>query len=144
MILIKKIEKINSDNSIFTSNFTFMKNLFIVITLSIFVVGCSNTKNAASKNIKNDFPTSSNVQQSKTMLQNGIDFLAQGNQPTNWQLTINYDDTVRFNADDGLTLKFAYNQLKKDFLPEKTIYSVKLKAGDVSINILDKICLKKK
>ncbi len=117
-----------------------MKNLFIAITLSIFVLGCSNTKNAGSKNVKNDIPTSSNVQQSKTMLQNGIDFFAQGSQPTNWQLTINYDDTVRFSADDGLALKFAYNQLRKEFAIDKTVYSVKLKAGDIVIHILDKIC----
>ncbi len=118
-----------------------MKNIFIGIILSVLAIGCSNTKNANTpKNNNNVVPSPTNVQQSKTMLQNGIDFFAEGNQPTNWTLTINYDDTVRFNAEDGLSLKFAYNQLKKEFLPEKTVYTVNLKAGDVVINILEKIC----
>lgn len=118
-----------------------MKKNIILFYLSVLVIGCSNTKNALSKQeSKTEVSSSSNLQQAKTMLQNGIDFFAQGSLPTNWQLTINYDDTVRFNADDGLALKFAYNQLKKEFLPEKTVYTVQLKAGNVTINILDKIC----
>jgi heat shock protein HslJ len=134
------MEKINTDNPIFTGNFTFMKNISIVLILSVVLMGCSNTKKASSKNYEIDLPSQINLQLSKTMLQNGIDFFAQGNQPTNWQLTINYDDTVRFNTDDGLALKFAYNQPKKEFFPEKTVYTVKLKGGDVIINISEKTC----
>lgn len=118
-----------------------MKNTIILFYLSVLAIGCSNTKSALpKKESKSEVSSPSNLSQSKTMLQNGIDFFAQGSQPTNWQLTINYDDTVRFSADDGLALKFAYNQLKKEFLPEKTVYTVQLKAGKVVINILDKIC----
>ncbi|MCY7291059.1 MAG: META domain-containing protein [Ferruginibacter sp.] len=118
-----------------------MKNIFISFSICLFAMACNSSKNGVQqKSNNNETLSSSNLQQTKTMLQSGIDFFAQGSQPANWQLTINYDDTVRFNADDGLTLKFAYNQLKKVFLPEKTIYTVKLKAGNVEINILDKIC----
>jgi len=118
-----------------------MKQIFISFSFSLFAIACNSSKNAASqKNNNTETFSSTNLLQSKTMLQSGIDFFAKGSQPANWQLTINYDDTVRFNADDGLALKFAYNQLKKEFIPEKTIYTVKLKAGDVVVNILDKTC----
>lgn len=118
-----------------------MKNIFIVFIFSLFVMSCNSNKNVSQqKTESNEIPKSSNDVQSKTMLQDGVDFFATGSQPTNWQLTINYDDTVRFKADDGLALKFAYNQLKKEISTEKTVYSVKLKAGNVAINILEKIC----
>lgn len=76
----------------------------------------------------------------KNLQQSGIDFLAEGNQPSNWILTINYDDTVRFTADDGLALKFAYNQLKKDENEERRIFTVALKSGNITIKINEKIC----
>ena len=118
-----------------------MKNIFGILCLSFFIPGCGNNKNITNqKNESNEIPQSSTGGQSKTMLQNGVDFFATGSQPTNWQLTINYDDTVRFNADDGLAIKFAYNQLKKEFTKDKTVYSVKIKMGNVVINILEKIC----
>lgn len=118
-----------------------MKNIFISFLLGFFAMACNSSKNTGQpKSNNNEILPSSNLQLSKTMLQNGVDFFAQGSQPTNWQLTINYDDTVRFDADDGLSLKFAYNQLKKEFTPEKTMYAVHLKAGNIVINIFEKIC----
>ena len=118
-----------------------MKNIVTSFCICFFLINCHNGQNIYnSKPHDNTISNSSKLQQSKRMLQNGIDFFAQGNQPTNWQLTINYDDTVRFNADDGLALKFAYNQLKKEFTADKTTYSVKIKAGNIVINILEKIC----
>lgn len=83
------------------------------------------------------------VQQAKDLkeqLKSGIDFFAEGNEPKNWTLTINYDDTVRFTADDGLALKFAYNQLKKDENEERRIFTIALKSGNVAIKINEKIC----
>ncbi len=76
----------------------------------------------------------------KNMLQNGIDFFGEGSQPTNWNVQMDYDDTVRFNADDGLALKFAYNQLTKDINTERSIFSTKIKAGNISITVLEKDC----
>jgi heat shock protein HslJ len=76
----------------------------------------------------------------KIMLQNGVDFFAEGNMPANWTLTMDYDDTVRFNADDGLTLKIAFNQLKKDVNKEQSIFSKTTKNGDISITVLNKDC----
>ena len=118
-----------------------MKKIVVLFYLGVFALACNSSKNTATPKIESaETAVSSNLQQTKIMLLNGVDFSAQGSQPVNWQLTINYDDTVRFNAEDGLALKFAYNQLKKEFLSDKTIYSVKLKAGNVEISILDKIC----
>ena len=117
-----------------------MKNILGLLYFPFFILSCNSTKNIAQQKNENNVPQSSNSVESKNMLQDGVDFFATGSQPANWQLTINYDDTVRFNADDGLALKFAYNQLKKEFTSDKTVYSVKLKAGNVVINIFEKIC----
>lgn len=101
------------------------------------LIGCSSTKNNSSKNAPINIPQTSEI---KTLQQSGVDFLAEGNQPSNWKLTINYDDTVRFAAEDGLALKFAYNQLKKDINDERQFFTVALKSGNVQIEILAKIC----
>ena len=53
---------------------------------------------------------------------------------------MDYDDTIRFDADDGLSLKFAYNQLQKDINTERSIFSTNIKAGKISITILEKDC----
>ena len=93
------------------------------ILVPLFIIlfsGCSSSKNDTSKSK----PTIKEIQQTneiKNLQQTGVDFFAEGNQPTNWTLNINYDDTVRFAADDGLALKFAYNQLKKDFNKERKL-----------------------
>ena len=100
---------------------------------------CSSSKKNTSTNVS----TRNEIQQTneiKNLQQTGVDFFAQGNQPSNWTLTINYDDTLRFAADDGLTLKFAYNQLKKDINNERKYYTLALKSGNVQIEILEKIC----
>jgi heat shock protein HslJ len=76
----------------------------------------------------------------KRMLQNGIDFFAEGNTPANWNLRMDYDDTVRFTADDGLSLKFAYNQLTKDITLEKSVFFIKMKSENISITVLEKDC----
>lgn len=105
----------------------------------LLLCACSNTKNIP---LKTDAKNNA-VQQSpeiKNLVQNGVDFFAQGNQPSSWTLAINYDDTVRFLAEDGLSLKFAFNQLKKDENNERRIFTVALKSGNVKIEIYEKIC----
>ena len=107
--------------------------------LILVLLGCNSTKNIPINKTSNN----NDLQQAKDLKklqQSGIDFLAEGNQPSNWMLTINYDDTVRFTADDGLALKFAYNQLKKDENEERRIFTVGLKSGNVTIKINEKIC----
>ena len=117
-----------------------MKIIISTLFILLFFTDCNSSKkiyvNDAQKN-------NNNSQAAKELInlqRDGIDFFAEGNQPTNWTLNINYDDTVRFMADDGLALKFAYNQLKKDVNNERKILTVALKSGKVSIEIKEKIC----
>ena len=91
-----------------------MKNIITALYCWIVFTGCGNAKHIGEKAIANSYIPAASKEQSKTMLQSGVDFFATGNNPANWQLTINYDDTVRFTADDGLTFKFGYNQLKRE------------------------------
>ena len=116
-----------------------MKYILLAMLSLLLLNACSNTKNIPSKTeAKNKA-----VQQSPeiiNLVQSGVDFFAQGNQPSNWTLTINIDDTVRFFAEDGLALKFAYNQLKKDENEERKFFTVALKSGVVKIEIYEKIC----
>ena len=114
-----------------------MKILFAFFIMLL--LGCSSSKKNTSTNV----PTNNKTQKTneiKNLQQTGVDFFAEGNQPNNWSLTINYDDTVRFAADDGLALKFAYNQLKKDINNERNFFTISLKSGNVQIEILEKIC----
>ncbi len=116
-----------------------MKKVFIASYVILLLLSCSNTKNTPviKNSNKADIQKSSDF---KNLQQSGVDFLAQGNEPSNWRLTIDYDDTVRFTADDGLALKFAFNQLKKDINRERQFYTVELKSGNVKIEIYEKIC----
>ena len=116
-----------------------MKIIVIPLCVILFLFGCNSTKKIPVSSASNN----NNMQQAKdlkNLQQSGIDFLAEGNQPSNWILTINYDDTVRFTADDGLALKFAYNQLKKKENEERRILTVALKSGNITIKINEKIC----
>ncbi len=116
-----------------------MKTLLLFILILIFV-GCTSTKNIL---VKKPTTVGNQIEQTgeiKNLQQTGVDFFAQGNQPSNWTLTMNYDDTVRFSAEDGLALKFAYSQLKKVVNDERKRFTITLKSGNVQIEILEKIC----
>lgn len=116
-----------------------MKIIITTFCLVLFLIGCKTTKIISPVQNSDDkiVQPSADLQ---NMQQTGIDFFATGNQPTNWQLSINIDDTVKFTADDGLALKFAYNQLKKNVNTERRFFTVTLKSGNVKIEILEKIC----
>ena len=123
---------------VLVSNFTIMKTMLFFFLATCVILSCNNTKNlpANTSVTKRIEQTTEN----KELQQSGVDLLAEGNIPTNWKLSINYDDTVRFSAEDGLALKFAYNQLKKSGSDEKKVLTVALKAGTVTIDITEKIC----
>ena len=116
-----------------------MKIIITTCCFVLFLIGCKTTKiiSPAQNSDNKIVQPSADLQ---NLQQSGIDFFATGSQPSNWQLSINIDDTVRFTADDGLALKFAYNQLKKEINTERRIYSVALKSGNVKIEIKEKIC----
>ena len=116
-----------------------MKIIITTCCFVLFLIGCKTPKiiSPAQNSDNKIVQPSADLQ---NMQQIGIDFFATGNQPTNWQLSINIDDTVKFTADDGLALKFAYNQLKKDINTERRFFTVALKSGNVKIEIMEKIC----
>ncbi|MFN0081531.1 MAG: META domain-containing protein [Ferruginibacter sp.] len=119
-----------------------MKKIIAILCLPLLLLACNGSQKTTADSNKavQKINEKSNTEQVQSLLVAGVDFMAQGSQPSNWMLTINYDDTVRFNADDGLSLKFACNQLQKDVNKERSFYTVKLKSGGVKISIYKKIC----
>jgi heat shock protein HslJ len=112
----------------------------IIIFLLLITAACNSSKNTSKANaaiVQEQQKINTN---SKKLLDTGIDFTAEGSEPSNWRLTINYDDTVRFVSDDGLTLKIASNQLKKTTEVDKITYTATIKAGKIIISILEKNC----
>ncbi len=119
-----------------------MKYTAIFFFSMYMMCSCSHTQKATVT----QEPAGSSIQNTmiadvNKMQQTGIDFFATGNDPVNWHLEMNIDDTVRFAADDGLSVKFGYNKLKKDINTERSIYTVKLEGGaDVTITVIEKEC----
>ena len=116
-----------------------MKQLLPVFCLA-FAFSCHNTGNALAKNKETNPPLPAQVIAEKNMQQQGIDFIAQGNAPVNWQLQLNYDDSVRFSAEDGLKLSFGCNRLKRDMNAERTTFTGKINNADVTIVITEGTC----
>jgi heat shock protein HslJ len=115
-----------------------MKKIFYCLLLFWAISSCKSSQQTSRRQVINKYVPSTLVEDA--MLQEGIDFFAEGNNPSNWTLQMNIDDTVRFEAEDGLSLKFAYNQLKKENNKERIIYTTKIKAGDVSILVKEADC----
>ena len=118
-----------------------MKQIVLAFLVITYLYACNSSQKLEAKKIDHSFNESFKNKDQKIMFQKGVDFFAEGNQPTNWNIQMDYDDTVRFTADDGLSLKFAYNQLRKDILAEKTIFSTKIKDGNISIIVVEKGCI---
>ena len=112
---------------------------FIVIFLLVINAACNSAKNA-TKTINNSQEQLEANRVSKRMLDEGIDFVAEGTEPSFWKLTINYDDTARFVSADGLALKIAFNQLKKTTSVDKIIFTGTKKEGTIVISIFNKSC----
>jgi heat shock protein HslJ len=117
-----------------------MNKIAIAFMLCMCMNACKSSQKSNIQKSNKAFNESLANKEEKNMLLNGIDFFAEGNTPANWTLTMDYDDTVRFNADDGLTLKIAFNQLKKDINKEQSIFTKTTTNGDISITVLNKNC----
>jgi heat shock protein HslJ len=115
------------------------KNVFALFLFTC-LFGCHSSQKSETQKSNKTFNEFIKNKDEKLMLQTGIDFFAEGNQPFNWNMQMDYDDTVSFLAEDGLLLKFAYNQLQKKINNNSTIFSTKIKAGDISITVLEKDC----
>jgi heat shock protein HslJ len=117
-----------------------MNKVAIAFMLCTCMYACKSSQKSNIQKSNKAFNESLANKEEKSMLQNGVDFFAEGNMPANWTLTMDYDDTVRFNADDGLALRIAYNQLKKNINKERSIFTATTKSGDINITILNKDC----
>jgi heat shock protein HslJ len=117
-----------------------MNKVAIALIMCTCIYACTSSQKSNIQKSTKIFNESLANKAEKDMLQNGIDFFAEGNTPANWNLKMDYDDTVRFNADDGLILKVAFNQLKKDISKERTIFTRTTKNGDINITVLNKDC----
>ncbi len=117
-----------------------MNKIVLIIILIVCISGCNSSQKSSIQKSSKIFNESLTNKEEKIMLQNGIDFFAEGNIPSNWNLRMDYDDTVRFNADDGLALKFAFNQLQKKINTTQSVFSTKIKAGNISITTFEKDC----
>lgn len=117
-----------------------MNKITIGFMLCTLMYACTSSQKSNIQKSNRVFNETLENRDEKKMLQTGIDFFAEGNIPNNWNLKMDYDDTIRFNADDGLALTFAFNQLQKDINTERSIFSTKIKAGNISITVLEKDC----
>lgn len=116
----------------------FIVNIFMIFLL---IQSCKTTQSNSSKSNNQVIETNNyNKKNEVTAQSNGVDFLATGNTPTEWTLAIDIDDTVRFKADDGLNIKFAYNQLTKKNVATASNYTFTSKQGNFGFTIYDSIC----
>ena len=113
--------------------------LLILFYFAFFCGACNNIiakKTTANKINAEPFTNITTT----NLIKQQIDFFAEGNQPCNWQLKINFNDTVRFFADDGLAVKFAFNQTYKTTETNAENYNVNLKIGQIKFSIFEQQC----
>ena len=117
-----------------------MKSIVYLLIVCTSFSCCSSSKENLPQAQPNPPGDPQVAQDLRNMLQQGIDFFGEGNVPVKWKLRMNYDDTVRFTAEDGLSLKTAYNQLKKEITTGRSIFSGKITGGDIIITVTEKGC----
>ncbi|MEJ7610998.1 MAG: META domain-containing protein [Ferruginibacter sp.] len=123
----------------FLQNSLFNKCLFAVL-LSTCFVACKSPQSSTGSKTGNVYLPPPEDAAVRSLQQKGVDFFATGTSPGSWQLEMNFDDTVRFTADDGLALKFAFNRLKTDRNADRSFYSSAITGGEVAIIITEKSC----
>lgn len=113
-----------------------MRKILYVILLSAAACACTSSKKTTAVS-EDQLKENAAV---NSLLQSGTDFYGSGSTPVNWTLDMNYDDTIRFLADDGLSLKLAYHQLKKEERAGQNIFTGKTGGGSFTITITDETC----
>ena len=112
-----------------------LKFLYYLLTLICFT-NCSSSKNTTSKTSSNKTENKNNLAQ----LNSGIDFTANGNLPTSWNISINYEDSIRFKTNDGKTLTFATNKCNRTETEIGIKLYTKIKNETLAINIFKTYC----
>lgn len=110
-----------------------------IILFSFLLFSCNNSKKTAVATNEVNNTESPNRGENKAVPA-GTDFSAKGDIPVHWLLTMNYDDTVRFTADDGLSVKFAFSRLKKEVTAEKTSFTGKINGSNIIVTQDAKTC----
>lgn len=111
------------------------KGRLIYLPLLIFFsMACSstNTKNSRSNNSRdtNLVITDSSLQKMKE----GIDFLASGNNPVQWTASININDEIKFNANDGVAVRVL--AVPPTILPRSSGINYYIKTSTTALNII--------
>ncbi len=117
-----------------------MKIIVYLVIVCTWLACCKSSKEKLPQAQPNPQGDPQVAQDLRNMLQQGIDFFGEGNVPVKWKLRMNYDDTVGFSAEDGLSLKTAYNQLKKEITTGRSIFSGKITGGEITITVTEKGC----
>jgi META domain len=116
------------------------KFAYLLITI-IFFANCHAPKNTANTLTKTEkeIVQKNNV----TLLQTGIDFTAAGNNPSVWDLKINFEDSIYFSAKDGNKFTIAVNKSKMVKNADGITINSELKKEKITIFIAAEYCSKK-
>lgn len=117
-----------------------MKNILFFSLICVSVHSCKSPRHTVAGQGSSSANETKELQDIKVMQEKGVELFAQGSTPVNWNLQMNFDDTIRFYADDGLSLKCAYNRLKKDINADRSIFSATIQGGNLAILIEAKDC----
>ena len=117
-----------------------MKQIIISLLAATGMSACSTPQKTAAISPEAAIEKAKENTETNAMLLNGTDFFARGNSPVNWTLDMNYDDTIRFVAQDGLAVKFAFNQMKKEVSARHSVFSVITRGGAAGIDVTDGTC----
>jgi heat shock protein HslJ len=110
---------------------------YLLFTI-IFFANCHAPKNTTSTLTK----TEKEIVQKNTvtLLQTGIDFTAAGDNPTTWNVKINFEDSIYFSATDGNKFTVAVNKSKMVKNADGIVINSELKNAKIEINIYNEYC----
>ena len=117
-----------------------MKTKYIFsIFISIIFLSCNNSQKT-TKSISTNIEQQNIEKKNTTLLNAGVDFTASGDSPTNWELTLNYEDSIRFKTNNGIALTFATNKCNRTETPVGIKFYTTIKGETIEINIFTKLC----
>ncbi len=117
-----------------------MKKVFCFLFIFFLLIGCNNGSKNIVKQQSKTFETTMENKQFDALMATGVDFFAEGNQPSNWTLKMNFSDTIRFLTEDGINIKFAHNQVIKREEADRITYSTDFEGKTLRIEIFNKPC----
>lgn len=114
-----------------------IRNILYALLLLLFFA-CNNM---SKKIAQNKFsPTTTSEKEQLKLLNEKVSLEGEGEIPTKWIIFFSQDDTIRFEANDGLKLTLAFHLLKKTNLNGNQIYAGQIKQGNLKIIFSDQNC----